>query len=563
MKSTLRKALIFLLTAVIVTSASVIGASACASIYVGAALTEDGAAYVARSEDLGGSIDKLFYRVEAGAHKAGEVYHGCFGFPWTFTHDSYAYTAFRDDNGDGVGGVCPDCGSTEENHVPYEEAGTNEKGLTVTATETLFSNYAIGQADPLVGNGVAESEITTVLLSECATAREAVELLLNLYDTVGAQDANGLFIADPNEIWYIENHTGHQYIALLLPDDLVFIEPNMSVIGRIDLDDTAHVIASGRLIETAIQAGTFVGDERENIIDYRASYSEAADYPDYDRRMINGLNYLLGEEVYTQETIADSAFVISNTDASGALTDLYTNIELTHPYDVQDVMDHYKVDPIGRPGNQETHIFQIFPDETDSALGTIEWVSMGNDRYTVFVPCFPMLITDTWEGYRVSTAQAEFASGEPEEGRDAYPASTTVFLWDEEKGMSFLEYEGFRVLPENWRSSYYWCFDAVAELITSGAVSAEDEALVLESYAELQHSIFDSFADQRLAMNDLLPEDRPALATERSAALAREAQELALALYDTLTADRTSPGEAASGEASFASGEAPSGEASR
>ena len=547
MKTAGRKVLTFLLAAVMLTSVTMVSASACASIYVGSALTEDGAAYVARSEDLAGSIDKLFFCREAGAHKAGEVYHGCYGFVWTFTHDSYAYTAFRDDNGDGVGGVCPDCGSTEENHVPYEEAGTNEKGLTVTATETLFSNFAIGAVDPLADDGVAESEMTTVLLSECATAREAVELLLGLYDTVGAQDANGLFIADPDEIWYIENHTGHQYIALLLPDDLVFIEPNMSVIGRIDLDDTEHVIASDGLIETAVRAGTFVGDEAERIIDYRASYSEAADSPDYDRRMINGLNYLLGGEVYTQENIADSAFVISNTDESGALTDLYTNIELTHPYDVEDVIGYYKVDPIGRSGNQETHIFQIFPDEEDSALGTVEWVSMGNDRYTVFVPYYPMLITDTWEGYRVSTAQAEFASGEPEEGRDYYSDSTTVFLWDEEKGMDVQTYEGFRILPENWRSSYYWCFDAVAERIVSGAVSAEDEALVLESYAELQRSILDSFTSRRPAMYDVLPEDRPGLATEDSAAMAREAQELALSLYDTLTAGGTSSGEASGG----------------
>ena len=558
MKTIVRKALVVLLTAVIATSASVTGASACASIYVGAALTEDGAAYVARSEDLGGSINKLFFCREAGAFKAGEVYDGCYGFTWTFTHDSYAYTAFRDDNGDGVGGVCPDCGSTAENHVPYEEAGTNEKGLTVTATETLFSNYAVGRIDPLVDEGVAESEMTTVLLSECATARDAVELLLGLYDTVGAQDANGLFIADPNEIWYIENHTGHQYIALRLPDDLVFIEPNMSVVGRIDLDDADHVIASEGLIETAVLAGTFVGDEAEHIIDYRASYSDAADYPDYDRRMINGLNYLLGEEIYSQENIADSAFVISNTDAAGALTGLYTNIELTHPYDVQDVMDYYKVDPVGRPANQETHIFQIFPapEENDAARGTIEWVSMGNDRYTVFVPCFPMLITDTWEGYRVSTAPAEFASEEPEEGRGAYAASTTVFLWDEEKGMDIQTYEGFRVLPENWRSSYYWCFDAVAELITSGAVSAEDEALVVESYAELQGSILDDFAAQRLALQDLLPVERPDPATEGSAAMARAAQELALSMYDALTGGGTPSGEALSGEA-------PSGEASR
>ncbi len=543
MKKRIIKLLVFLLTAAIMCSAASVGALACASLYVGAALTDDGSVIIARSEDMGGSIDKLFFRREAGAFRAGEVLHGCYGFDWTFTHDSYAYTAFRDDNGDGVGGVCPDCGSTEENHVPYEEAGTNEKGLTVSATETLFPNAAIERVDPLVDDGIAESEIPTVLLSECAKAREAVELLLDIYDTRGACEANGLFIADASEAWYIENLTGHHYIALLLPDDLAFIEMNISVIGPIDLDDTEHVIASDGLIEAALAAGSFVGDADENIIDFRNSCSDAADFPGYGARTIGGLNFLCGEERFAEETTEDRDLVISNVDESGALVGLYTNIELTEPFGVDDAVDFYKVDPIGRPANQETHIFQIFPDAAlDPELGTIEWVSMGNDRYTLFVPHFPMLITDTYEGYRVSTAAADFASDEPDAGRAYYPDSQVAFLWDGES-FGIEENAGFRVLPENWRDSVYWAFDAVAELITSGAASEEDEALVVEAYADAQQGIYTVFTGQRLAMHDTQPADRPALATEGSAAMARDAHRLALSLYDTLTADASGSGE--------------------
>lgn len=60
-----------------------------------------------RIEDLGtNDNNKLFYVSAAGNHKAGEVYDGCYGFTYTFTHDSYSYTARRDDN---TSGVCPDC----------------------------------------------------------------------------------------------------------------------------------------------------------------------------------------------------------------------------------------------------------------------------------------------------------------------------------------------------------------------------------------------------------------------------------------------------------------------
>lgn len=538
MKRSLKKALAVFLAAAMTASVTMISASACASIFVGSDLTEDGATYIARSEDLSGSVNKLYYVSEAGAHAEGEVYNGCYGYVYTFTHDSYSYTTFLDDNGEGVDGVCPDCGSTEANHVPYQEAGTNEMGLSVTATETLFSNSAIAEVDPLVDDGIAESEMTTILLSECATAREAVELLLSIYDTDGTSEANGLYIADQDEVWYVESVTGHQYIALLLPDDIVFIENNISVIGEIDLDDTDNVIASEGLIETAVEAGTFIGDEEENIINYRASYSVSIDYPsDFEgygstinERMINGLNYLLGESVYTEENITDSAFTISNVDEDGQITGLYTNITLDHAYTVDDIVNYFKVDPVGRPANQETNIFQIFSDVEDEALGTIEWVSMGNDRYTVFVPYYPMLITDTYEAYQVSTAAAEFTTEEPTDGSAYYPSEDR----DWETGDTI---SGFTVLPENWEDSYYWSFDAVAEQLVYGDTTEEDEALVVDSYAELQQAIYVHFAAQQEAIASMDEEEASAYATEDSALMAESAHALAQSLYQAIVLD--------------------------
>ena len=93
------------IAAVVLTMAMlVISASACSMVYVGSDLTEDGGTYFARSEDTS-SQNKVFYVAKAGTHKAGEVYEGCEGFKYTFTHDSYAYTAFSDDN---LSGKCPD-----------------------------------------------------------------------------------------------------------------------------------------------------------------------------------------------------------------------------------------------------------------------------------------------------------------------------------------------------------------------------------------------------------------------------------------------------------------------
>ena len=76
-------------------------AFACTTIYAGANRTADGSSFFGRSEDYSSDYAKLFSAVPAGVHTAGEVYNGCYGFSWTFTHDSYAYTAFCDDNSQG------------------------------------------------------------------------------------------------------------------------------------------------------------------------------------------------------------------------------------------------------------------------------------------------------------------------------------------------------------------------------------------------------------------------------------------------------------------------------
>ena len=89
------KTLVALVLTVVLSCSS---ALACTSLYVGSDFTEDGATILARSEDLANSRNKVYYVSPAGNHKAGEFYQGCYGFTYTFTHDSYGYNAFSDDN---------------------------------------------------------------------------------------------------------------------------------------------------------------------------------------------------------------------------------------------------------------------------------------------------------------------------------------------------------------------------------------------------------------------------------------------------------------------------------
>ena len=501
---------------------SSVGAMACTAIYVGSDLTEDGTTMFARSEDISNSYNKLFYVSPAGNHTAGEEYSGCYGFTYTFTHDSYSYTAFRDDNGDAVEGVCPDCGGTHK-HTPYEAAGTNEMGLSVSATETIGGSDAVYELDPYTDTVIEEAEIVTVLLSEAATAKEAVDLLLNIYDTVGCSGGAGLFIADNTETWYIENVTGHQYLALKLSDSMVFAQPNMSIIGLIDLDDTENVIASENLIGLAQQAGTYVGDEEANTIDYVASYN--ADQS-ANSRMVSALKYFNAE---ASDEPATSDYTISNVDAEGNIVPMYTNITLDHAYTIEDVVGYYHIDGIASSRNLETHIFQIFPE--DGATDTVEWVAMDDAGYSVFVPYYPMLTTDTYAAYQVSTLPSDFSEEEPAEG--LYYASTTTVRTEEGRETV----EGFCILPEDWADSMYWSLDALSNLILSGGASEEQIAEVNAALSEAQQACYDAFAEMQAAVSEAADE---AAAQEAATSISEEAaanvHAVAVELVNGLTA---------------------------
>jgi len=494
-----------------------VSASACTAIYVGSDLTADGSTLFARSEDYSNSYAKVFYVSPAGQYKAGEAYKGCYGFEYVWEKDSYSFTTFSDDNWEGSENICPDCGETHK-HNPYGAAGTNEMGVSMSATETLYCSVdAVYDLDPFTDKGIEEAEITTVVLSQAATAKEGVDILLGIYDAVGCNNGSGIFIADANETWYIENLTGTQYVAVKLSSSVAFANPNQNVIGLIDLDDTDNVIASANLIAIAKQAGTYVGDEAQNTIDYQASYNGNEGV---SARMVDAMNFMYGTTDKTAETITAADYTISNVDAEGNIVPFHSNIALTHKYSVADIVAYYHIPSIGKAGNTENHIFQIFG---EGPQNTVEWVSMDHGGYSPFVPYLPMLTLDTYEAYKVSAAPAYFTQEEPAEG---WYYKTTGRIYTEEGRKTV---DGFKVLPANWQDSMYWTMDALSNAVESGKMTEDQIAAVNAKMAEMQDACY--VAAEQLAAA-ATQENAAEQCTQISAQMAADVHNAALALLE-------------------------------
>ena len=532
---TMKRVLAGVLGAATMIASSLTMASACTTIYAGANRTQEGTKFIARSEDYGSDMNKLWFVSEAGAYSG--TFRGCpeYGpFTYELSHPSYRFTYFKNDNV--YNGVCPECGEENAQHASYTEFGTNEKGVSVSATETISGTDAVLAVDPYRDAGwaqengkpagIEEGDIPTVLLSEAASAREALDLLLSIYDTYGCADGAGLFITDQQESWYIENCSGTQYVAIKLNDDLLFLEPNMAIIGSVDLDDTENVIASPKLIETAKAAGTFTGDEVENVINFRASYAGRLDSA--DKRLVEGLNYLNSAYSYDAEKLVadNSRFTISNLDASGAIVPLYTNISADRTLTVDDILNYYKLSTIAKSGNQEIEIFQIFKDRP-MEYATVGWVAVGDLACNVFVPYYPMLIDAMYEGYQAGTPAVRFTTEKPTEGL-FYPYAKRSYNWETGEVTTT---DGYRILPEGWEKSYYWSFEILNDYVRyfvkedgSPMVSNADKTYIKAKLNALQQEFYKDF----VSMNTLQSSSNArSLATENGASMAKAAQKTA------------------------------------
>ena len=228
-------------------------------------------------------------------------------------------------------------------------------------------------------------------------------------------------------------------------------------------------------------------------------------------RLAAALNYLNAENEYPADLAPDqidsAAYCLSNIDAAGNLTALYTDISADKPLDAQAVIDFYKVSPIGKAGNTETHFFQISA-EADPAVGTVEWLCMDNAAYNVFIPYYPMLTESVFDAYTEGHDFADYVDEEPTEGT------------------YFAAGDGWVVYPEGWENSFYWVYAALSH------IALEDEqaaAQITETMAALQAEINADWAALQTAVAQA-GDDAAAVATEGSCAMAEKAFLAATAL---------------------------------
>lgn len=213
----------------------------CTTILVGKDASYDGSTLIARNDDSGsGRYDpKRFVAVRPQDHPidyCSEISHCSMRLP----NDPLPYAI--------VPNALPGRGI-------LAEAGANACHVTMSATETIAVNERVLGADPMVQlreaqgvpgdedyvpevpGGIGEEDFITLVLPYVRSAREGVLRLGELLREYGTYEANGIAIADADEIWYVETIGGHHWIARRVPDDCYAAIPNQLGLDDFDLTD--------------------------------------------------------------------------------------------------------------------------------------------------------------------------------------------------------------------------------------------------------------------------------------------------------------------------------------
>ena len=389
---------------------------ACCGFIIGRQLTKDGTTLFGRTEDYpyypnGGKHNKNYVVVDAKNYNEGDqIEDESNGFTYPHAANEMKYTATYDSaRGDGSNGA-------------FGEHGFNEAGVSMTATVTAIPNKKVLSTDPLKENGLPEAAMLDVILPRVKTAREGVELLAKVIEEKGSAEGNVVVFADQNETWYMEILSGHQYVAVKVPEDKYAVFANTYYLGHVDLNDKENVIASKDVEKVAKESGNYKTDKDGNF--HIAKSYGPEKYAEGDRsRTYAGITLLDPDskvtyeddeyELFRSPTDPNKKYTLE--DAFALQRNRFEHLNGRFVPDDQigvkkqgddgsnDTVrkDQYKY-ALGNENVIDAHVYQINPNLPKSFGGTV-WLGMGPSRNTPYVPFYGN-VKDTYEAFKPQTA---------------------------------------------------------------------------------------------------------------------------------------------------------------
>ena len=354
-------------------------ALACTTVVVGSQASADGSLLIARSADSS-ALKAQHLLIHTATTNAKGMYrsadhNGANKFEYPVAENGLRYTT-----------------------VPnwktqiHGATGFNEAGVGFSGTESIFARDDALKLDPYnEETGITEDDIPEVILPRAKTAREGVEILGKIVETIGAGEGFGVVLIDNNESWYFETGTGHQWLAQRTPKDKYFASGNQGRLQQYD-PKSPDFMASKTLVQWATKNG-FYDPKKDGEFNFSKAYTRDdyrdRDYndprvwvmqkhfnPSIEQPVDDGRNFAVYLKPEAKITVDDLKFCLRN-HYEGTDHDPYSNgLNGNEPWRPISVFRTY-----------EAHILQVRPN-MPKEIGCVIYIAFGMADLSCFMPFY-------------------------------------------------------------------------------------------------------------------------------------------------------------------------------
>ena len=354
-------------------------ALACTTVVVGSQASADGSLLIARSADSSALKAQHLLIHPATTNAKGmyrsEDHNGANKFEYPVAENGQGYTT-----------------------VPnwktqiHGATGFNEAGVGFSGTESIFARDDALKLDPYnEETGITEDDIPEVILPRAKSAREGVEILGKIVETIGAGEGFGVVLIDNNESWYFETGTGHQWLAQRTPKDKYFASGNQGRLQQYD-PKSPDFMASKTLVQWATKNG-FYDPKKDGEFNFSKAYTRDdyrdRDYndprvwvmqkhfnPSIEQPVDDGRNFAVYLKPEAKITVDDLKFCLRN-HYEGTDHDPYSNgLNGNEPWRPISVFRTY-----------EAHILQVRPN-MPKEIGCVIYIAFGMADLSCFMPFY-------------------------------------------------------------------------------------------------------------------------------------------------------------------------------
>lgn len=440
------------------------GAYACTGFYVGKQASANGATIIGHTVDAWTTAQGIFKVVPAVENEPGRTMDVGGGVQYALPDTTFQYT------------------STPFTWNVYDGGVANENGVAISSAVTCYTTEEIAALDPLVKEGgLSEMYMCAIVGATATSARHAVEVLGDYIAQYGSAENNSFFIADQNEAWCMETYTGHEWVAVKMPEDCIAIYGNNYLIGAVD-PASEDVIASPNLFSMPEEAGLTVYTE-DGMVDLYATYAGNVMNDGSNRRTWYGhvlfapdtVGEYVTEERYNY--FYQPAEKVTLKQVFEMTRSRYEGTEFN-----PDEYDHVGMRVIGIERQVNCNAIEVYSD-LPAEMSCVTWACMANAEHSVYLP-MSNLITAVSEDYSyvpakdgVDLALTHFhfkrLCALSEQDRVNFGSGVRAY-WSSVEDALIAEYPS--VLAET-KALYETDPAAAAEYITNYTIEVQDKAL--------------------------------------------------------------------------------------